>query len=374
DFGDISIDNDEKNKSPESLVNTTTLTADFLYRILDSLTHPFYIIDVDDYTIKMANSAAMIGQLDETSKCHLIIHRSPVPCWEKGYDCPVFEIKKTKKPVILEHTHFDETGDLRLIEVHAYPVIDSDDNVVQIINSALDITDQKWVEGQLATESRRARLYLDLLAHDMSNELQVIQGSAELAKEVMTTGTESEMLYQFVHQIVESVNRCMTLISEARSTENLAIAPLVERSVSRALLDCAETIGENFSNCILVFEGENLDAKVLADKYLENLFIKIISNAVKHNLSDYRIVWIRLRPSNEGYEISISDNGPGIEDVMKEVLFDPKHRFGGLGIHFSLQIVEKYGGKISIRDRIHGHPNEGVEFVIWLPKLRSSDN
>lgn len=362
----------EEERSTVSRIKNTEPSVDFLIRILDSFTYPFYIIDVSDYKIKMANRAAMIEQLDETSTCHSIIHRSPVPCWEKGQDCPLIYIKQTKKPVILEHMHFDENRDLRVIEVHGYPVIDSSGEVVQIIKYGFDVTDQKWVEGQLAKESRRARLYLDLLAHDMANELQVIQGSAELAKEILLIEEETELIPRFVHQIVESVNRCMTLIAEARSTENLPYVPLVERSLARALLECVETIGEKFTDCVFIIECEDSEAAVMADKYLENLLANILSNAVKHNPSTQKSVWVRLCPSKDGYDISISDNGPGIEDVMKEILFDPKHRFGGLGIHFSLQIVEKYGGKITVRDRVHGKPNEGVEFVIWLPKIRSS--
>ena len=98
----ISINEQEENKSIASTREISAPPADFLIRILNSLTHPFYIIDVNDYTIKMANSAAMIEQLDETSTCHSIIHRSSVPCWEKGQKCPLLDSKKTKKPVILE--------------------------------------------------------------------------------------------------------------------------------------------------------------------------------------------------------------------------------------------------------------------------------
>jgi nitrogen fixation/metabolism regulation signal transduction histidine kinase len=347
--------------------------SDFLYRVIDSLTHPFYVIDVNDYTIKMANHAALVGNLKEKTTCHAAIHRSPVPCWEKGQNCPLVQIKKTKKPAIVEHMHFDETGDLRVIEVHAYPIFNPNGEVVLVIEYGLDITDQKWIEGQLAKESRRARLYLDLLAHDMANELQVIQGSAELAKEILAREDEKEMIPRFVNQIVESVNRCMNFISEARSTENLIFAPLVERSLTRALVDCVETIGERFENCIIEIEGESSDAFVMADKYLENLIINILSNAVKHNPTNQKRVWVRIHPLDDGYEILISDNGPGIEDVMKEILFDPKYRFGGLGIHFSLQIIEKYGGKINVRDRIKDVPKEGVEFAIWFPKTGSGE-
>jgi nitrogen-specific signal transduction histidine kinase len=365
-------DESEEDQSVFDSDNKKPVGNDFLFRIIEALTYPFYVIDVKDYTIKMANNAAKIGSLEGATKCHLAIHRSPVPCWQKGHSCPLFDIKKTKKPVILEHMHFDENNDLRLIEVHGYPVFNSDGELIQIIKYGFDITEQKWVENQLSKESRRARLYLDLLAHDIANELQVIQGSAELTKEMLAISDKSDMIPRFVTQIAESVNRCMDLIQKARSTENLPLAPLVERSLTRALVDCVETLSDSFSDYVMEIQGEDLDAIVLADKYLEDLLTNILSNALKHNPSSQKTIWVTITPLGDNYEISVSDNGPGIEDVMKDILFDPKHRFGGLGIHFTLQIIEKYGGRINVRDRIQGKPTEGVEFVIWLPKIRRS--
>ncbi|UCF16453.1 MAG: hypothetical protein JSW59_03150, partial [Phycisphaerales bacterium] len=37
--------------------------GEFLETVLESLTHPFYVVDAEDYTIQMANSAARLGDL-----------------------------------------------------------------------------------------------------------------------------------------------------------------------------------------------------------------------------------------------------------------------------------------------------------------------
>ena len=55
---------------------------------------------------------------------------------------------------------------------------------------------------------------------------------------------------------------------------------------------------------------------------------------------------------------------------MKQALFDPRQRVGGLSMHFSSEIVEKYGGSIEVHDRIQGNPEEGAMFKILLPKVR----
>jgi len=116
---------------------------EFLNNILDSLTHPFYVIDVNDYTIKMANPAAELGNLAENPTCYVLTHKYSKPCGAIDHVCPLEEVKKTKKPVVVEHIHYDEDGNARNIEVHGYPIFDAEGNVIQMIEYCLDITERK---------------------------------------------------------------------------------------------------------------------------------------------------------------------------------------------------------------------------------------
>ena len=109
-----------------------------------------------------------------------------------------------------------------------------------------------------------------------------------------------------------------------------------------------------------------------ADKFLGNLLTNLLENAVLHNNSKIRHLWVVLSEVNEGFEISIADNGPGIPSSKKETLFDPERRFGGVGIHQALRITQKYGGRMNIHDRVYGDSSQGAEFRIWLPKFASS--
>ncbi len=121
----------------------------FLNNILESLTHPFYVIDANDYTIKMANSATSSGRLKEDTTCFAFTHNRDVPCGGEEHSCPLKEIKKTKKPVTIEHIHHDGGGKERYVEVHGYPIFDSRGNVTGIIEYSLDITKRKKAEEEL---------------------------------------------------------------------------------------------------------------------------------------------------------------------------------------------------------------------------------
>jgi len=127
---------------------------EFMENVIESLTHPFYVIDVADHTIKTANSAARACGLSEGASCHALAHGRSAPCETDGLVCPIEEVKRTKRPVSLEHVHQGEDGATRTVEVHGYPIFDGDGNVVQMIEYILDITERKEMEEQLRKLTR----------------------------------------------------------------------------------------------------------------------------------------------------------------------------------------------------------------------------
>ena len=116
---------------------------EFLNRVIDSLPHPFFVVDVNDYSILMANSTTHAGKLSEKIHCYELMHHKTTPCNDSGYLCPIAEVKRTKKPFTVEHIHDNGTNSARLIQVFGYPILDNNGNVVQMIEYTLDITEQK---------------------------------------------------------------------------------------------------------------------------------------------------------------------------------------------------------------------------------------
>jgi PAS domain S-box-containing protein len=119
---------------------------EFLTSVLESLTHPFYVVDAHDYTIQIANSAARLGSPPGGTTCYALTHGRSSPCGTADHPCPVEEIRRTKKPVSVEHVHYDADGRLRNVEVHGYPLFDAEGNVFRIIEYTLDITERKQAE------------------------------------------------------------------------------------------------------------------------------------------------------------------------------------------------------------------------------------
>ncbi len=153
---------------PPSSDNFFPHTDKFLLEVLDSLGHPFYVVDAESYEILVANRA--LGPAPPPGMtCHEWFQRSTKPCGTLGNDCPVDKARKARAPVVVDHTHFDERGQLRHTEVHAHPMFDAAGNVFRVIEYSLDVTDRK-----LAQESLREQRDFIAAVLDTTSTLVVV--------------------------------------------------------------------------------------------------------------------------------------------------------------------------------------------------------
>ncbi len=114
----------------------------FLNDIFESMNEPFYVINVDDYSVAYANKAARGDDYRANIKCYELIHNLNSPCGEDVESCPVNLIKKTNKPEIINRTRQDKNGNERIFEVHAHPLFDLNGKLIQITQFSFDITDR----------------------------------------------------------------------------------------------------------------------------------------------------------------------------------------------------------------------------------------
>jgi PAS domain S-box-containing protein len=125
---------------------------EFLENVLESLTHPFYVVNIDDYTIEIANSAAIPPEKSaEDPTCYGITHNAQVPCSGENHPCPLNKVKTSGAPVKMEHIHHTSGGHHH-VEVYGYPVFDETGNISQMIEYTLDITERKHAERALRRE------------------------------------------------------------------------------------------------------------------------------------------------------------------------------------------------------------------------------
>ncbi|MBE9562749.1 MAG: hypothetical protein IMF12_07810, partial [Proteobacteria bacterium] len=119
---------------------------EYMQQVVNSLDHPFYVIDTSNYQIELANSFMHKLGFKPQMTCHVLTHKNPKPCTSKNDPCPLEVIKNTKKSTTLEHTHFDLKGNPINVEVHGFPILDENGDVTKMIEYSLDITERKIAE------------------------------------------------------------------------------------------------------------------------------------------------------------------------------------------------------------------------------------
>jgi len=215
-----------------------------------------------------------------------------------------------------------------------------------------EISEQKDVEETI-------QFYLDLITHDIANQLQVIMMSAGLLEHNFPPSYIDEAR----HDILDAVERCNRLITKTKRAGQIRGIPNTSVDLSSAIKEKAEVLARVYDAKVHV-EGFDTPVWVKADSLLGELVWNILENAAMHNTKVDKRVWVSGEREDKLFRLSIADNGPGISAARKKSLFVRTERFGGVGLALVAQMVRKYGARIEVQDREPGKPSSGASFVI----------
>lgn len=347
---------------------------EFFYQVLESLTHPFYVLDAHDYTIIVANTASRLGSLALKPTCYGLTHRRDAPCDGLEHVCPLQVVKETKKPVTVEHIHYDKDGNPRDFEVHAYPIFDEHGNVVQMIEYSLDITDRKRLEREIQDYAEKIKLFAYSISHDLKNPLIAINGLTRLLDK-RYADLFDEKGKEIFGQIIKESNQTLSLIQEIIEYIKTKETPfnLEELDPKEIIGQVREEFGKTIASRQINWSEPEFIPRVKADKLcLLRVFRNLVDNALKHGGSELEEIEIGYKESPDYHIFSVSDDGTGINEENFEKIFGTfqrrtmtKDQEGlGLGLSIVKEIAERHGGRAWAERR----PGRGVSLFISLAK------
>ena len=358
----------------------------FVRNTIESLSHPFYVIDANDYTIILANSAANVSFAEEGNTCYELTHNSDRPCEGADHPCVIKEIKKSKKPVAVEHVHRTAGGPPRTYEVYGYPIFDDQGEVSQVIEYNIDITEKKGLEAQLMQSQKleAVGILTGGVAHDFNNLLTTIIGYSELA---MMNMAQEDPLREQIETIYGAGNRAADLTRQ--------LLAFSRKQVMEIKVINLNTIINNMVKMLNRLIGEHIEMKTRLDSSIGN--IKADPGQVEQILMNLTVnakdampeggklfvetatTWLDEKYCRKHVDItpgpyvslSISDTGVGIDPEVKDKIFDPffttKERGAGTGLGLATVygIIKQLKGQIVVYSEL----DNGTTFKIFFPQV-----
>lgn len=225
----------------------------------------------------------------------------------------------------------------------------------------------------------RARLYKDIFSHDIGNIIQNISLSVEFSK---TSKNKSNMEYDMLNIIEDQIFRAKNLIKNVQKLSEIekTTPPLKSIKIIEKLRESVNFIRNSFPETDLKIDIDpNFDdLTVLANELIVDVFENILVNSINYNENPHKEISIKafeLEENSKKYiKLEFEDNGIGIEDSRKTIIFHRGHhgekgsKGMGLGLSLVKKIITLYNGQIWIEDRVRGDSSKGSNFVILLQK------
>ena len=257
-----------------------------------------------------------------------------------------------------------------------------ENNVLEfkVISDTINYLTQKLKdsnEENRRLEESKNKMLLDL-SHDIRTPITSIKGFSQALYEGMiddenkkmryykTIYTKSERVAELVNDLFEFVR--MDKIQYTIKLENIDICEYIRQIV----LSYYDEIQNKGFELIINIPEEPIMFKVDI-KLFKRVIVNLIENSLKYN-SEGTKLRIEVRDANKFVVIEIADNGIGIEESIRDKIFDAFVRAdksrkstggSGLGLSIAKKIVENHGGEIKL---LNPRGEENTVFYIRMYK------
>ncbi|NMH90694.1 HAMP domain-containing protein [Pseudonocardia bannensis] len=245
-------------------------------------------------------------------------------------------------------------------------------NAQQQINRRLDEQAR-----DLERSNRDLEQFAYVASHDLQEPLRKVSSFCQLLQR-RYGGQLDERADQYIEFAVDGAQRMQRLINDLLAFSRVGrttagFVPVELDAVARAAVASQETARAEAHGEVVIDELPQVPGDAAL---LQQLLANLIGNALKFRSEGVRPeVRISAAPADDGWEISVRDNGIGIEPEYADkvfVIFQRLHArdmYAGTGIGLALakKIVEFHGGRIWVDTDPHDEPGATIRFT--LPAL-----
>lgn len=285
----------------------------------------------------------------------------------------------TGKPVDFEYQYRSESGEISWYLCEATKFKDG------VLASFLDITQQKKAEEKLVVANRNLKelnrqkdKLFSVISHDLKNALAGTLGTLDMILDEHEELSKEDILDYVTILEKRAINTSNLLHDLLLWSKNQfqQITPDYENINLKKLADGV------FEDSSTQAEVKNIqlvnrvpgDISFQADKImLKTILRNLVTNGIKFSHNDDEVS-VSAQPGQETVQISVSDNGIGFGEEIKEKILDKKNTYttpgtdgetgSGLGLDLCIDFIEMHDGEFSVKSE----PGVGSTFTFSLPK------
>jgi PAS domain S-box-containing protein len=210
------------------------------------------------------------------------------------------------------------------------------------------------------------------VAHNLKTPLNTLIGRSDLLIEKLEG--EKEKAAE-LHSIIESGVKMASIIDELLlfsqvSVKEVVIGPVDMGKVVESALE--RNREEIIRSNALIEKPENWPIVAAYAPWLEEVWINLISNALKYGGSQPKLTFGSGKKGRNEIYFSLQDNGPGLSTEQISQLFVPfnsgsinKPNSHGLGLAIVKRIIQKFNGNVWVTS--DHKPGKGAVFYFSLP-------
>jgi len=292
--------------------------------------------------------------------------------------------------------NIDEPWGNRWVSTSKIPYLNETGEVIGVIGVSMDVTERKLAEEELKKHRdhleelinertmeldnaiiglKRSNQELEQFAyvasHDLQEPLRMVSSYTQLLERRYKDQLDQDAK-DFIFFAVDGANRMQHLINDLLDYSRVTTRgkPFVKLDLSTVLGHAIANLQKKIQETGAMIVNDDLPFVYGDEVQLVRVFQNLLDNAMKFRGADPPRINVSAKTLDEKIQISITDNGIGIDKIYSDRVFTIFQRLHtkieypgtGIGLAICKRTIERHGGKIWFESE----PGKGTTFSFTL--------
>jgi PAS domain S-box len=289
------------------------------------------------------------------------------------------------------------------IEDFLVPTYNENGDLVSVSGFSRDITERKKLEKMLEEQNKllemdvtaeiKANKIMEItlksqeellvnISHELKTPLNVISATVQLLEMYYMDDSivnKKDILIKHFKSIELNTYRLSKLINNIVDTSKIQAGFFELNLLNANIVNVVEEIVMSVTSFVkvkglnIIFDTDTEEKIIACDpEKIERIMLNLISNATKFS-NDNGEIFVNVKDMGDWVEISVKDNGIGIEERKLDIIFDRFEQVDkslsrnaegtGIGLNLVKSIAELHGGSINVESEY----GKGSKFTVTLP-------